>query len=252
MDALRRPEGDLCSRAFVVAGDRLPFVPRRLWKRRLEFRSHAIHARASARFRQHRETSAAGLAKIDAKALVRPGLERRGIRGFSILMNGAASFRIVRLQNSTLGDGIARAHVGRVRRITFELDRAAIDALDEQALCHAASLARGCEVNRMAGNAPRRSRRIGNDVGLGNPTTSRDAESGERERGPHHLHEVTAVFAFEQIGIRGKFTVHPGPKLFGVLKIVETTPIGAARRFHRLVIAAATGDLGTFLARVQR
>ena len=228
VDALGTAEGNLGSGTFLVAGDRLPFVPCRLRKGRLELCSHAIHARTSTGFGQHRETGAASLAKIDSKSLVRPRLERRSVRGLPVLMDLTTPLRVVCLQDSTLRDGVARAHVGRVRCIALELDRTTVDAFDQQTLCHAAPLARGREVNRTAGNSSGRTRGVGNDVRFGNPTAGCDAESSQRKRGPHHLHEVTAVLTFEKVGVRRKLTVHPSPEFVGVLKIVETAPVGAS------------------------
>ena len=62
--------------------------------------------------------------------------------------------RIVKIENRRLNEGVRRAATGRVQRIAFEFDRAAIHGRRDERNSARAPRHRGCVVEKFSGNGP--------------------------------------------------------------------------------------------------
>ena len=226
----RAAEGHRQARPLGVVVDRLPLAPDRLGESRHEALLRVAHRRPGERFREHREAFAAAAGKA-AETLGRERLElREAIRadGLALPHREARTGRVVELEHRRLRERVAGALIERMVGVALDLERAAIEALDEQAARDAAQLHRGRVVDRDAGRAVRRTRRVGNDRRLGHAAARRKAHTREGEGRAHHPQELPAVVALEAIGAFGELALHVLTELGRVRAVFEAAPVGPA------------------------
>ena len=227
----KRPaEGHRQARPFGVVVDRLPLAPERLGVPRHEPLLGVAHRRPGERFREHREAFAAAACE-SAEALGRERLELReavGAGGLALSHREARTRRVVELEHRRLRERVAGALIERMVGVALDLERASVEALDEQAACDPTQLHRGRVVDRDAGRAVRRTRRVGNDRRFGQSAAGRQAHARQREGSAHHPQELAAVVALEAIGAFGKLALHVLTELGRVRAVLETAPVGPA------------------------
>ncbi len=176
--------------------------------------------RRAGRFAQHRRLARPVAQRpverperVVQRGLVRPGHHR------------AAAVRIVEVQEERLIERAARPAAVGVVGVPLDLDRATVDAADQQAAADAVEFPGGGEQLRDAGQAAGAAAGRHRHQLLVLPPAA--GHAGERQGGPHHLQPATAVEPDRFVGLLRKLTVQERFELRRVPHLVQAAPVTA-------------------------
>ncbi len=221
----RRSEGQRRPGAFGVAPDRRVLEPRSLREGLGEAHSRRGEAERRRRLGEHRQAPAPSRAERPEVPL----RERRELvpRALELLAAGPlderlAAVGVVQLEDRRLREDPRRAAALRVLGIPFDLDRAAVHALDQQRGRDPPQLHRAGVELRHARRATFRPVGVGEDPLL-RPAARREA--AERDRGAHQLHEAAPPGGTEDLRHqRRELALDDRPEVGRFGQLVEAAP----------------------------